>query len=451
MYYKYIIENQLIHPIRITNSTADLVDLFASVSVESRAEPETAFYPPQSIIQSHSLQPYLTRYYRFMSTIFNDLADFDLTTINSILNTDSLNKPSWDNMMGIAQSFPKEHENYIHYKAKVLPFNNKGGKNVDDETLNLIIQPKGQGNSFKSVPISKEGIIEDDDLVFTDSARIYFTSNGTKKDKYASVSVITPSLLQSLHKSIPGIGSNYLPIQIDTIPYSPNTSISILIPTEQDQVTSLQNVTVNSAITLRQKTKLLEKRYTKGLFSKQADKSFDLLNDPYPDYSLNVLSYIKQEYLKYSTNARGWVLYLNEAPSSEEEYKTIQVKDVGLIKVFQSGFAMSEGGKPSICVYLKKYDDVGLNVDNTQENKNYFMVAGYNEATDFLYRVDESKAGNATIYWQPAFSLKNEKQFSLSIPNQKFSLKRAFIIKIEGVTADGNLFYSMEKVVLPTN
>jgi hypothetical protein len=222
----------------------------------------------------------------------------------------------------------------------------------------------------------------------------------------------------------------------------------------------LENVTV----TAKAKTDIekKEKLYVGGLFSGDG-KGFDVVNDRTAVSSFNVFQYLQGKVAGLQIISNGantqlsWrggtpAVYLNEMQTDISQVASINMADVGYIKVISPGSAgaISNSGSGVISVYLRKGGDV---VNSPEDSKlGVVRLRGYSAVKQF-YLPDYATPGNegfyddlrVTLYWNPMIILeKSKKRFRFQFYNNDVSTR--FRVVMEGINEDGKLVH-VEKVV----
>ena len=117
------------------------------------------------------------------------------------------------------------------------------------------------------------------------------------------------------------------------------------------------------------------------------------------------------------------------------------------IKVFQSGFAMSTGGSPSIAVYLKRYEDLPKSQGNGL-GQNYFTIMGYNRELPFKAIEDTTGLKVSKTYcWDPSLFVSQSSKFN-PVTLHRSTLGLEMVLIIEGFTSEGDIIFHKEYIKL---
>lgn len=421
----------------------------ASISLMSERTEEYFSYPTKNITETLLLLNYLNEPLILPKDYFQFITPTSIQNINALLASVNLNIPQFEQLLTDKYGPDSKKKISDYLEIYVRPKENK--KSFKADNLNSVFVDRSNNKDFSIFQKNAENIYSLKGGIFFDTVKVYFSDRAGSESAKPATEFVLDSVagLHFTHEGlwIPADSSRFeSPIITHSKPTKSLQNIEIK-NTIQDSSRNLNEVTVVSTITLRQKTKLLDKRYTKGLFSGQADKVLDLVNEPYGDFSLSVWNYIMLSYP--NTIARNtthsWTFYLNEGIVSREELMNIYVKDVALVKIFLLGMA----GRPSIVVYTKKTEDLPGQYLNSTTNP-FITLAGYSIAMPFIEEANTNLGESNTqiaLQWIPYLnesdlytSLQKTKQKNTKIP-------RKTTILIQGILVNGNSFFF--KKILP--
>lgn len=421
-------------------NSSDIED--ASISVMSERVEEYFSYPTKNITESLLLLNYLNQPFIFPKDYFNFITPASIQNINALLASVDLNIPQAEQLLDNKYRPDTKKTPSDYLEIYVRPKEIK--KSFKYDNLNSIFVDKGDNKDFYIFQKDAGNIYSLKGCIFFDTVRVYFTNGfGSESSIHSATEFILDSVagLNFTHEGlwIPADSSKF---ESPIITHSkltqsqPNSRIKNPV---QDSSRNLKEVTVVSTITLRQKTKLLDKRYTKGLFSGQADKILDLVNEPYGDFSLSVWNYIMMSYPNTIARSPIWTYYLNEGIVSREELMNIYVKDVALVKIFLFGVA----GRPSIVVYTKKTEDLpGQSLNST--NKTFITLTGYSTATPFIEETTNNSRESNTptaLQWIPYVNESDLYTSLQKIKQKNTKIPRKTSILIQGILVNGKSFF----------
>lgn len=414
----------------------------ANISVISERAEEYFSYSMRNITESLLLLNFLKQPLILPKDYFDSVTPISIQKINAALASIELNMPQTEQLFENKYEPDSKKKIPDYLEIYVRPKEIKKSSKIDN--LSSIFVDKNNNKDFHLFQKDAGNIYSLKGCIFFDTVRVYFTNGvGSESSIHSATEFILDSVagLNFTHEGlwIPADSSKFESpiITHSTLTKSnPNSGIKKHI---QDSSRNLNEVTVVSTITLRQKTKLLDKRYTKGLFSGQADKVLDLVNEPYGDFSLSVWNYITMSYPNTIARSPIWTYYLNEGIVSREELMNIYVKDVALVKIFLFGMA----GRPSIVVYTKKTEDLPGQYLNSV-NKTFITLAGYSTAIPFIEETTNNSRESNTptaLQWIPYLN-ESDLYTSLQKIRQKNTLTpRKTSILIQGILVNGKSFF----------
>jgi hypothetical protein len=226
---------------------------------------------------------------------------------------------------------------------------------------------------------------------------------------------------------------------------------------------TLQQVTVKSNPDL--KLNSLDNIYTFGLFSSSNAYRLNVADDQFFQNSYDLGNYIVSRIpgisysndfdmmMAFDATPFSWrgsptSIYLDEIKVSWDLVRNIPRNNIGYIKIFRPIFfgdiQKSAGG--AIVIYTKKHFDSPVQFE-TKESE---LLRGYYSANYFadeaIKIAEKSRQVNTTLYWDPYFVFYDDpiKDKIIRFPNNDFT--KRFLIKIEGIDAQGQVLY-FEKIV----
>ncbi len=387
-----------------------------------------------------------------------------------------------DNWSAFAKMKKPDISDELHLPMKGKLFETGNNKPVSLGQLNFLIKTKDSLSKEYNVPVMKDGSFKLYELVFEDTARIYYRWKGAKNENAIATEL-------ELEKENNEYGSLLKNISMESYtllkrPLLQDASALAMAPKLIENIKSERKLTNSIAAKVQTTTteknvgnsKDVNKRYTSGAFSSMGNtRMIDLLNNPPNNKSGNVFDFvtgqiggltIEKSGGRYTLrtvrgsstlevlrgNSTGQVaakVYLNESETTTDAIARISVEDIALVKFFPTGAISLPGiGLSAVfCVYTKKVEDLGT-TDNRYFNS--IVFPGYDAVKKFPipdYAVDDIKKpdNRTTLYWKPDITLfDNNREIKISFYNSD-NAKR-FHVVFEGITTDGKIV-SFEKVV----
>ncbi|MBZ5858934.1 hypothetical protein [Flavihumibacter profundi] len=329
--------------------------------------------------------------------------------------------------------------------------------------LTLIVGIKNSQQEILSIPVSSDGRFTVNNILFYDTARVFYQIN-KDKNKFltsnTSLKLSTNFLLSAPPFSIDSLVTYSLPqFESAVTMYNEDiTSKNFAVIESHRKVQTLDSVTVVG----RQKTKreLLDDRYTTGQFKGGNDFIFIPDDDPSGFGATNVFMYLQNKvpgltiwnygsYVEVFMRGGKPGLYFNEMPVSLGQLYDTPMEDIAMVKVFRPPFIGNfGGGSGAIAVYRKTGKDLLKSIKGLNTTK----VTGYTSDKQF-YSPDYAKYDPAyndedlrtTLYWNPfVITDKDNRSVTYSFYNNDSTKK--FRIVIEGINTAGKLTH-IEKIV----
>jgi hypothetical protein len=382
-------------------------------------------------------------------------------SINKI--NDELSKMHFYNYSGVVDTVTSDLP-YIQIKG--WAFKKKG--KIKEKEISFILQAKDSSTNFLEVPLDKNGKFVIEDLVYEDSATIYY----------------------QLHNELFDINIDYDPL--------PKIKNDIFIPQEELEKAiaflhdhAVENVVakeihkelldVNTkfkalqevVVTTRKPSKamLVNKKYTSGMFSSTSNsKVMDLINDPPSSKAGNVFDYLQSKIAGLSitkktatnyevTSTRVMSLTGGKIPASifldevlltgTDMAASVPISQIALVKYYTPGSLNlpSIGVAPVLVIYTKKYDDM---VATDMTGNKFFKYPGYAVTTNFE-DYTSTATGNyniiSTLFWEPEAIVQDEKKYTIRFVNH-VGAKRMHLV-FEGFTDKGKLIHIERDIVKP--
>jgi hypothetical protein len=392
---------------------------------------------------------------------FSGEADSLIDHLDLVMLTNGWRRFNWEKVL--ANQFPPRNylpENYLVIQGQVQGLSRTLLANKE---LNAIIELKNKKREFMSTTVEPGGKFVFPDMVFYDTAKLFYQFNNDKKKDLTSRATfeIKNNLLRSPLLLKPDSVLNLDIVKADPVTLSKNIEVN------KEQLSELEMLKVKTlkevVVTTKAKTKQekMDEEYTSGFFSGGESRSFLPEDDPYFLSSGTVLQYLQGRVAGMQVSIDGgtptvtWrgattVLFMNEMETEAEVIQSLPMSDVAMIKVFNPPFfgATRGGSGGAVAVYLKKGVTLGNSsvkgLDNT-------VIAGYSPVKEF-YSPDYSNQNafdssdfRKTLYWNPfVITDKTHRRIFLNFYNNDLT-KRMRII-IEGCNEEGKLT-RMEKII----
>ncbi|HTL10695.1 MAG TPA: hypothetical protein VL307_20620, partial [Chitinophagaceae bacterium] len=400
-------------------------------------------------------------YYYFFST-----SDSAATYLDLVMLTNGWRRYNWDNVFaGKAPAEKIKESNYLSIDGKLIGV--QAGRFGPDTKLNGILQTKDSAKSFISLPVSRNGEVQTDGLIFYDFAKLYFQFNDKKLVFDKSLLHVDNGLYKSPDQLALNEESRKTGMEIDsnliarnTKNASEETKVAVMrARKEKEQV--LQEVIVKGKV--KSNEQKLDEKYASGMFSGGDARNFDVMNDPFAAGAQSIFTYLQGKVAGLQINTSGgtpslsWrggtpVFYLDEVQTDVNFVQNLNMNDVAYVKVFNPGATgvISSNGGGAIAIYTKKGAD--RTVNDKSKGLDYVQINGYSPVKEF-YSPDYATASalndlpdlRTTLYWAPYILLdKNKKRVKIQFYNN--DITRRFRIVLEGINANDK-FARVEKVI----
>lgn len=327
----------------------------------------------------------------------------------------------------------------------------------DAGDMNLIFKTKDSVVQFFSLPMQPNGKFLLKDLIFFDTATLYYQFNKNKD----IVNVATVSFDNSFVKANEKTELKNLfinPAMLDTNGLFRRNQLweKQLYLDKLLQTTTLDGVTVKAK--MKTPAEAFEGKYASGLFRGGDGYLFDMMNNTGALGAIDIFSYLQGRVAGMMIQNTGsetsvrWrdgdvKFFLDEMPVEANVLKTISVTEMAYVKVLRPPFMGAPAG--AIAVYTRKADDATPVPGKSLENK---KVAGYTYFKEFYSpnydkqpELKYNQDVRTTLYWNPFVLLdKKNRTIQLSFFNNDVSKKLR--INIQGFNMEGKLV-SIEKIV----
>lgn len=424
-----------------------------------------SIYKNENIINRFFLSAWFKNNNPAYAGLIENINTADVNVINSLLATEELVIPAWNELTSPelpANNETDENNSFIKLAGIVKP---DGYKSLPkNPVLGVMIATADSAMNYFTVPLKDDGKFEIDDLLFTDTARIYYEVNA-KIWKPVKLEITSPGVNEDykIAEHTNDFFKYYAPLDMANKSTAENPfskqqqQLFIMLTDSLYSERELAPITVVTTKNRREKTDEVDKKYTSNVFSGYASTVMDFINEPTADRPLNVVDYLRMN--AYAGRMRvtsssiikpvGWgngvpyTIFLDEGMATYEALESIDIRDVALIKVFENNFVLANEGGPAIAVYTKKGGDAGLHFSSHMQS---ITMAGYSAAQDFINPDDENvqliknEIHRGTLYWNPyLFTGKSRGDISVIFYNIH-KVQNANIV-LQGMRSDGRIIY----------
>lgn len=381
---------------------------------------------------------------------FSSEADSVAAHLDLVMMTNGWRRFKWEEVLaGRWPEIREKPDGYLGIQGKVSGLNKSL---IAQKELTGILQTKSGSKQFISIPLETDGSFFVPDILFFDTARIYYQFNNDK-DKVLSSRAnfdFRNTFLNQPLKLQPDKGWA-MRLAKDSINSIKNRTIAQKLVDGNKKVQTLATVEVRAQ--QKSKKEKIEAEYTSGLFTGDGI-TFVTEDDPFANASQTVFTYLQSKVagLQITTGGgtptlswRGGTpdLYLDQMQMDANALQSIPMSDVALVKVFRppffGGFGGGSGG--AIAVYTKK----GGSGNQAVKGLDAATIHGYSEMKEFYspdyLTPDPAHAEDdfrTTLYWNPfVYTDKDHRRLVFSFYNNDIT-KRIRVV-VEGCNADGKL------------
>ncbi|RPE05651.1 hypothetical protein EGT74_25080 [Chitinophaga lutea] len=297
-----------------------------------------------------------------------------------------------------------------------------GGQLVTDGQVSFLIRiPVDSSSAFASAPVNPQGKFALTNMLFSDTANVYFQGNMTNK-KWKDVDVKFDRHFFDVYNSVktpvpllppPPMDNRVLKNYLATV--NEGIGVNKMI---NNRTIYLKEVNINARKPAPSET--TEKRYASGMFSGGDGYTFDLTEEN--PTSFNVFQYLQSRVpglqiggdisnptLSWRGGAPG--IYLDQMPVDVSMVSTIPMSDVALIKVFRPPFMGGMGGgNGAIAIWTRRGGD--YKGDPNAKGMELVKKGGYKIIKEFYspdYAVKKAVHSlpdkRLTLYWNASLRI----------------------------------------------
>ena len=371
----------------------------------------------------------------------------------------------------------------VHLPFKGRLYEETNNKLVSGGKLDIMVRTKDSTDHPYTIPVMEDGSFKLHELVFEDTARVYYGWAGSKNERLVGTRIefdrdldFTAWLknynaqqwLAGKRSLLNAPGSSELATKLIADAKTNQGLVTRILQAQQKQEEQKAPATG---------TKEVNKRYATGAFSNMSSaRVLDLVTEPPPSNQGNIFNYIVGKlggftienaggrYNIYSSrststrealsgNSRGLVagkVYLDEQETTMDNIARITLDQIAMVKYFAPGTITIPGVGLScvLAVYTRKPEDLN---NSKKRYTNNIVFAGYPSGKIFSgpdYASDDKKRtdNRSTLYWNPDIKVTSTGSNEIRIRFYNNDTGKRFHVVLEGVTSDGRML-SFDKVV----
>jgi len=385
---------------------------------------------------------------------FASEADSVARHLDLVMMTNGWRRFKWEDVL--AGNWPKIKrlpEQYLTVNGKINGLTRAQLVHQDISGI-LEIDKKQQ---FISIPVDLQGNFKVADLLFYDTAKLYYQLN-KDKDKVLTSRASFDIKNNLLKTAVPFDRDSTvffrlsLPGEKSLLQNKELTTRFLEAIAARRKVQTLEKVTITAKV--KSKKELMDDQYTSGLFRGGDGYTFITEDDPLAGSAFSVLTYLQGKVAGLQITGAGaqmsmsWrggspTVFMDEMQTDISQVQSIPMSDVAMIKVFRPPFIGGSGGGAggAIAVYTKK----GASLSKDVKGLDFVRIPGYSVAKEFFSpdysQYDEAQTQGdfrSTLYWNPfVLTDKDTRRVVFTFYNNDIS--RRFRIVVEGCDVYGKL------------
>lgn len=386
---------------------------------------------------------------------FSSEADSVAAHLDLVMMTNGWRRFKWEEVL--AGKFPVIHEKpdgYLGLQGKVTGINKTL---LAQQEVTGILQTKDGSKQFLTIPLDPDGSFFVPEILFFDTARIFYQFNNDKDKSLSSrASFDFKNTFMNQPLKLQPDKNWVARLSGDSIAPQTRLVAQKLLEGEK-KVQTLATVEVRAK--QKSKKEKMEAEYTSGLFTGDGI-TFITEDDPFAIAAMNVFNYLQSKVAGLQITMTGGTpmlswrggspsLYLDQMQMDAAALQAIPMSDVALVKVFRppffGGFGGGSGG--AIAVYTKKGGAGNQDVKGLDAS----TIHGYSEmkqfySPDYLTPDPAHSADDfrTTLYWNPfVYTDKDHRRIILTFYNNDITKK--YRVVVEGCNTEGKIT-RMEKV-----
>lgn len=401
--------------------------------------------------------------------VFNGGSYFDRTddstrrALDNLLITQSWSRFNWNQLLTNALPPARYQDQYLRSVTGVVT-DEKTGNRIYSGKVNLFLEGGDSSTQNYNIGVNNAGKFVLDSLLFYGEGRILYTyTDGKKppkvsvvleKTKMDSIAAIVPKYWADIRKVTPG--RDVVMNAWEAKPFISRSEAVVVTPEETGEKSDEETEPKHAK-------DAANKKYAQGVWRSNGRVIYDESMKTTP--TINVLDYIllnisnvkiqggRLVNTKNMSIATGqyWDVgaFIDEGNVNPSQLQTIQMRDIGLIKFYESGFVgvSTEFGGGAVAVYRKKEDGAKKPLAGELPSVPY---TGYSLYTDFSKTAEANPAegqpdARKLLYWNPAVFIDSTKN-TVTIPFRNNDTAKKFRVVVEGFDASGKLMY-FEKII----
>ncbi len=328
--------------------------------------------------------------------------------LDLVMMTNGWRRFKWENVVAgnwpMIKNYPQSYVTVTGNVFGLMPNQMTSGLE-----LSLILRTQKNNTQLLVTPVNKKGEFIINNMLFFDTARLFYQFNNDKDKKLTSTATV------DFKNSFLNVPDNLL------------TSLKPLLkPVMPDTGSQKMN----------------------------DGRVFNVADDPFANSSISVLDYLQGKMPGLQISSTGFSggsiswrgsptsLFLNEMNTDASMIQSISMSDVAMIKVFNPPFFGAAGGGAggAVAVYTKK----GEQLRNSTKGLDFITISGYTPLKEF-YSPDYSKDADinkidyrTTLYWNP-YLIFDKSTRRISIPFYNSDNCKKIRVVIEGMNEEGRL------------
>ncbi|HAO47092.1 MAG TPA: hypothetical protein DCQ97_09210, partial [Chitinophagaceae bacterium] len=428
-----------------------------------------------SIISGLLLQGDIRGYIHNPAYYFTDTAGAaQKAALDLVMMTHGWRRYNWNIMA--AQKMPEIKSAVDEYLGVYGQIGKEMLEKMDpNEQVNLIVKTIDSTNTFYSLKPDKAGLLKQTNLVFYDSARVYFSFNKNKENNkqiaFSKFNFTYPAMY-----SIQNAGSLLAPDTAGTLLtaaqavfkyHNSNNGIKTF-----NEEKTLEGVTVKSGGWRNWKNDPLlkmDEKYASGMFiGGSLGYSLDVVHDEKSWTKIDIYNYIRGTIpgliignfnltsgRSLAYRDKSVLVYIDEHEMTTSDLESLSLSQVAYIKFipnFMGKGADAGGGSmnPALSVYTRKGDDL-IDRRPTDKDLGSVKIAGYTPVKEFYspdYSQTNANAGTdarSTLLWMP-YVLTDAKTRRIPVVFYNNDFTRRFRVVLEGINEEGKMLH-IEKII----
>jgi len=385
------------------------------------------------------------------------------TALDLVMMTNGWRRFKWEQLLKNGLPSPVFKDNaYITLAGKVNLQNTK--KPFTDKQLLLFITGMNRKRSTQFLQTDNLGNFMLDSMIFFDKTRLLFSDVRGKKSQYIDVILSEDSITKSF--SVPHAKKTHSFLGSSSV----TNSRWVMDYDAIQKANGIMLEEVKLKVQKKNPMQQVDERYTAGMFSGDATKAIDLVNNDEANTYQNIFDYLQARVNGLQISADGFdysvyyrqsasissmgnipmTLFLDEVETDASVIASIPANQVALVKVYNT-FAGAWGNAPGgvLAVYTKKGDDYRNSAASFANNRIYngYTIIKEFYAPDYLIvKPTKTQTDNrVTLDWRPNILVNN---INPKIPLTFYNNDRTknFKIVVEGMTQNGKMLM-IEKIV----